>query len=403
MPSLVFKSGAGFAVVVALIVANMATTRYVFTWFRLDRFRLLTVGFVLVGAVGLVLSLLEAYPGLPLLPYRQDYVLRHGYFVALWLPVLIGGVSFWDRNLEWTIALSRRNGLLVLAVLAVGDLVTAKLFGDPRTANWSGYVYYLEKAAFAFVFSVTYVFYVVHGGRRWLAAGLITIYFLLSRMLALGIMFNAATGAFIYVALILASLPIGSVRLRSTLVVAVLAGAVAIIAYGTVFPEQFAFDRNTYWRLASWRQNLGSLWGSYLVGVGFGTPYHPLSMENLIVAGTLDDLREPAFPGEAQYFRAQHSSFINILYRLGLPAGLIFAALNALLVGRLAKAVRVVRSPVTQRTVFAALVLFVVAVFQIMVHVGLETPRFFVVYMLSMALALFVVEQSAGCCMRSSA
>lgn len=382
---------------------NVATTGYVFTWFRLDLFRLLTVGFVLAGAVGLALSLLEAYPTVPLLPYRHDYVLRHGYFVVLWLPVLIGGVSFWDRNLEWTIALSRRYGLPVLAILAVGDLLTARLFGDLRTANWSGYVYYLEKAAFAFVFTVTYVFYVVYGGRRWLAAVLITAYFLLSRMLALGIMFNAATGAFIYVVLMLASLPIGSLRPRSKMVTAVLAGAVALIVYGMLFPDQFTFDRNTYWRLASWRQNLDNLWDSYLVGIGFGTPYHPLSMENLVVAGTLDDLREPAFPGEAQYFRAQHSSFVNIFYRLGLPGGLIFAALNALLVRRLATAMRAARSPTVQRTVFAALVLFVIAVFQIMVHVGLETPRFFVVYVLSMALALFVVERSAGCCTRSSA
>lgn len=402
IPSLIFKSGIGFAAVVALIAVNMATTRHAFTWFRLDRFRLLTVGFVLAGTIGLALSLLNAYPDLPLLPLRQDYVLRHGYFVVLWLPVLIGGVSFWDRNLGWTIVLSRRGGLLVLAILAVGDLVTADLFGDPRTANWSGYVYYLEKAAFAFIFTVTYVFYVVYGGRRWLAAGLITTYFVLSRALALGIMFNATTGAFIYIALMLATLPIGSLRLRSVLVVTILTAALAVIVYGLLFPDQFAFDRNTYWRLVSWRQNLASLWDSYLIGVGFGTPYHPLSMENLVVAGTLDDLREPTFPGEAQYFRAQHSSFINVFYRLGIPGGLAFATLNFLLVHRLGAAIRLARSPATQRTIFAALVLFVIAIFQIMVHVGLETPRFFVVYILSMALALSVLEQSPECCMRSS-
>lgn len=391
-PALIFKDLTGFAVIGGTLIAacfGPASPP------AADRSYLMLANwcFVIYGAFIAAISFTGIFDIDKELPFRSDYVVRQAYFLIFWIPFFKGAGHFWTICLDSVISLCRRFGIPILIVLALADLVTAKLWGDPRVVEWQGYTFYMEKFSFQFLFALVYMTYVTFSSRVLLGIGLITVYAGLSTVLQLGINFNANTGKILYLMLLIGSLPFLRFRTRGILLVLLYVAIVANVINGFFFPELYTQKEDNTWRLAAWSSNIKDLWDSNMFGLGFGTPYFPFTAENL--ANTLKNNFDSVTvvtkdPFEIQYIRGQHSSVLNVFYRMGLLGGIIFLVLNGLILRAAFRGLRQ-KSIDGRRATLVALILFMTQLLQMTVHVGIETPRFLVIYALS---AAFVIEAS---------
>jgi hypothetical protein len=389
LPAVIFKDLRLFAIFVVLFLALALTPTAITHRLKHDRSTLFSALLVGWGIVVLILSFLHFYDDIPLLDLRPDYILRHGYFVFLWLPFLFGAANFWAGNLGWIVFVCERWGFAILCFLAGADLITAHFFADPKQLAWVGYRSYMEKSTFAFLFVTIYLTYLLRRRRHMLCGAFLCGYFLLTKILQLGIMFNAMTGTIMFLFLATATVGFFSFVARARLIAIGYALLLSLLVGSMVNPGIVKGDTNAYWRAIAWQTNLQSLWSTGLVGVGFGTPYLPLTSLNFVQAtmNLFDSQTVQAGDAvEAQYFRGQHSSLVNIAYRLGVPGIFLFVFVNIYILSRL---YRLLSSRTPERPLmFLAFVQLIVMLTQISVHVGLESPRFFMMYILATGLAL---------------
>lgn len=132
-------------------------------------------------------------------------------------------------------------------------------------------------------------------------------------------------------------------------------------------------DANSWWRLALWKHEWSILLKTVFLGVGFGTPY----AANQIVSQLYFD---PSIP-DVLYITGQHSSFINMFYRLGLIGGSLFLYLNVLIIKYCDK-LREMLSVKEQKIIQWAELSYLAATISIGFNVGLESPRVFISYLI---------------------
>jgi hypothetical protein len=387
-----FKYPAGFAAFALMMMATAIAPVLDSGTKAKGEFLAASLMFVIYGAIVLILSVLGIFDIDPTLPVRSDYMLRQSYFLFLWFPFLFGALGFWNVLGRGIIAVCRRWGLPLLIVLAAADIASSRLLGDPAELDWVGYLSFFEKFGLQFLFSLTYLIYVTQT-RHWIIClAVITGYALATKLLHAGIMFNATTGAIFFLFLFTSTIPFVSRRLRAIGVVSIYFALISVLAVGVVLPGWFAGDSNDFWRLMAWRSNFEALWHSGFAGVGFGTPYFSLTAQNMLNSmsnqfNTLSaDLVDSVSP---QYVRGQHSSIVNMFYRTGIIGGALFLYVNILVVRIGFKSLRHPSPPVA-RVAYVALVLFVMQMVQMTVHVGVETPIFLSIYMLAIAFVLHV-------------
>src|ERR1044071_334244 len=141
----VFKHPAGFALfALALIGMAVGSTSDSRSRAR-TQVLIVSLAFVAFGAIVLVLSAMHVFAIEPTLPVRNDFMLRQAYFLFLWIPLLLGAASFWKTLGSSVIAVCRRWALPILIILAIADVVTARLFGDPTQLAWVHYNSFLDK------------------------------------------------------------------------------------------------------------------------------------------------------------------------------------------------------------------------------------------------------------------
>jgi O-antigen ligase len=97
---------------------------------------------------------------------------------------------------------------------------------------------------------------------------------------------------------------------------------------------------------------------------------------------------------EPQYYRGQHSSVVNVFYRMGIIGGVLFVLINAGALLLAYRGIGAAADPIQRRHCFIALVLLVTQIVQMSIHVGLETPRFILLYVLSIGLVVFAFLQT---------
>ena len=304
-----------------------------------------------------------------------------------------GALNFWRINMAAIIQLCVRHGMILMVSLGALDIATSYFFGDPQTIASVGYMYFLEKSTFAFVYSAIYLFYCLGGGNRLMGLSWMIAYFLISQLANLGILFNASTGLLVFIIFFVCTFIADQAWLKTWLLTGFYLSLLVVLAVGVIHPQLFSFDHNSWWRVWAWQLNLRDLLHTHLVGVGFGTPYHRLITQNLLDVPheTYDSISVGSFSAiDVQYFRTQHSSFVNVFYRLGLVGGLIFAYLNVHIWRIAMRLVPRLRDRTDKNLVVAALGNFLVALTQISVHVGIETPRVLIIYVLSAALPVYL-------------
>lgn len=348
--------------------------------------------FIAAGGFALCLSYLD-YADLPSFPRSEQFVARQAYFLAILPIAIISALLFWRRLYARLFAACKRFFLPLALALIASDWLTAIYLGDEFFAQFNDYNLYLEKGTVWLIFAFLYLARTLSGrGFPFVPLCVLVFYYAGSALLGYGSLFHATTGDILFVVLLTATLLSRHPLLcAQTLVVLTLALAAALVA-GTMLPDLFQSDVNAYWRFTGWQSNFRALLETRLLGVGFGTPYLPITMGDLQAAvKTVQLAHEPWTKGASAYdliyLRAQHNSFVNMFFRTGLVGGLAFLLFN---LGLLFAALRTLRSCAPPHRVHIALAigLFVLGLVEISLHVGLETPRFLLSYALSLSLSL---------------
>ena len=149
-------------------------------------------------------------------------------------------------------------------------------------------------------------------------------------------------------------------------------------------------DANSLWRLQVWENEMTSLAQTCFTGVGFGSAYvtndivEVVENANMYIDNADQDFEYGVF------IVANHSSLINMFYRMGLAGGILFLALNIQLVRTIIKLYHGSR----QRERALLWRLFAVWMYQtviIVLNPGLEMMQFALGYLLSLAFLLAAV------------
>ena len=398
------RSWYGFLPVCAVLFANCFLTSYALRWPRIEPFGLLALAFVALGALSVAASALGLYPDIPLLPRRTDYVLRQSYFVFLFLPFIIGGYHIWSVGTADVIRFSRKFGIAFLVLLPVVDIATAYLFGQFQ----DGYIFFLDRGEISFLYCIVFSFYVVFTGKRMLPLLLMIVYLLACRVLSYGALFNSVGALLMALILVIISLARIAANARAAMVAAIVPLALVVMVVEIAVPSLcraqekdasviFSHAGNTAWRCETWHSNMAELVDTYLIGVGYGVPYFPFTSENWRTAE--DFAQEMGVPASASatevlYIRGNHSSLVNVFYRLGLAGGAVFLLMNWVLLWRLARAAA--GDGLLPRLNLISCGLLVDAFIGISSNVGLESPRFLINYVLAVAFAVVCVEADAA-------
>lgn len=135
-------------------------------------------------------------------------------------------------------------------------------------------------------------------------------------------------------------------------------------------------DPNTAWRLEYWKNDFEIIIRNYFVGVGFGTGYGSKSLlETINNPGVF--LNQAPFP-ESSLYIAQHNSFVNVIYRLGLVGIILFIL-------PLWKLFRTYFYQKHTQMLSFAFSIFLYGVLVIFLNPGLESPRFCLQFLFGIA------------------
>lgn len=362
----------------------------------MDAIHVALYAFLAAGLVALLLSYLD-YPQVSYLQRSERFIVRQSYFLVLFPIVLMAGVVFWSQSYRALFSASARYFVPLMVVMIAADWSTAYLWGDAQSREFNGYSQYADKGTLTFLVSFVYLARVAsRPGVQILPLLLILGYFFGTQILTYGAVFQATTGTLVLVVLVAATLLRPQPVISAYCLMAVLLSAAVVLVAGTCAPELFQSDANAYWRFSNWQSNFQSLLQSGFLGVGFGTPYFRITSEDLNFALTiLERGQDPWVVGAGTYdliyLRTQHNSFVNMFFRTGLAGGLAFLAFNLCVVVFLFKTLRSA-SWEAMGHIGMAFALVTIGMLQIALHVGLETPRFLVVYAFSISLALIFIR-----------
>jgi hypothetical protein len=347
--------------------------------------------FEAVGLLYIAASALHMFAVDSALPLRDEFIVRHSYYLLVWLPMIAGSTALFRQAAPLVISWIRSFGTHLVLLLALSDVVLAFVFGD-RDSAFDGYTSFLDAPPSVFVYSSVLLISVSVNKRPLALISIVSAHFILSRNLGLGIIFNTLTGIYVFATFLMYCALLKKSCIAASWGAAGVFGALmCTLLLGAIFPDLATSDLNTFWRFQVWRENLSTLLDSGLIGIGFGTPYYRVSPESISVAyrlvGTPDfSVYAGTSPLDILYVRGQHSSFINAFYRMGIVGGsiLIFLTISVFL-DTLRSANR--RSGDMQCYASACSAIFLIETAQIGMHVGLESPRYFVLYVLALGMA----------------
>jgi len=150
----------------------------------------------------------------------------------------------------------------------------------------------------------------------------------------------------------------------------------------------YLFDTNAAWRLTFWVNSVRStINDTLLIGHGFGTSYFDISARNQsdLLFIRIPDLTLAQYtrPEIVQFILAQHNSFLNIFYRLGLIGLFIFSGYIISISQRIKK----LNLP------YQLHYILLVGMILIGVNVGLENPRFLTEFIILFSLVNHYISE----------
>ncbi len=328
-------------------------------------------------------------------PRSDRFIFRQSYFLIMLPLAIMAGFVFWQRCYGALLRFCAAFFVPLAIACMLSDWASAYLFGDPTFRGFNGYSKYADKGILTLVFSFIYLARVMSRRERHVVPlVLLLVYFGGTKILTYGSLFQATTGTIIMGILALVTVLRLRPALCGQLLVVFLGALFTALAVATIYPELFSDDANAYWRFSNWHSNFVALYETGFLGIGFGTPYFPVTSDSLLHALSILKRGSEPWAGSTQnydliYLRTQHNSFVNLFFRTGLIGGLAFLAFNVGLLGSALRAMRGAR-PELQSQALLGLTLVTLSLLQISLHVGLETPRFLVLYAFSVALSVLI-------------
>lgn len=327
--------------------------------------------------------------------HSTKFIIRQSYFVFLFPIFIIVGMAVSSSLGDKLKLLLKKHAAYLFLIVLTLDFVLAFLFGEPTFRENNGYTYLLDKTLLWFFVCYLFFFAAIYTPKKNKIFLTATIFFFLERNLGYGQMFNAATGILLYFYMALfyfAAKYFHEEKYRILLFEYWRICLIAILAFVFIAPffhNAFEFDLNTYWRLKSWHDNLVAVFNNYGFGVGFGVSYFPDTLDVYERAYSLFS-SERSFGNTATDFlfiRGQHSSFINIFFRLGVLGLLVFLFLYVLIF----KCAKLYHK---DKAVLLSSALVVCGISNIAFHVGLESPPFLISVALSTGFLLEALQNS---------
>lgn len=168
--------------------------------------------------------------------------------------------------------------------------------------------------------------------------------------------------------------------------------SIAIVVLSALLYKIILKDPNSLWRLLVWADEVGSLIETNGTGVGFGTAY---VTENII--NTVDNsnmyMDEKGNYYSGFFLVANHNTFLNMFYRMGIIGGILFLALNIQIVNWCIKAY-IKMNKKAKIYIWWGLLNFLYNTIIILLNPGLEMIQFAINYITSLAIFIAVLLKS---------
>jgi hypothetical protein len=326
------------------------------------RLRKLFVSFLLVAVLYLLVSFanLPRYWGIEHLRYDKAYIPRHFVVVAeLFVPIVLGYGIYRMKLYHYM-----KVPLLILFIVLM-MLLTPALCTKGIVLLALVFIAWKCRSKFLMLSAI-----LIHYEQSSYVLGYIAM----------------------MVILLLERLFVAFLRTATTLKVLVmlLVGIFVIFVLSGVIAVYVEADNNSLWRLNVWINELLSLYKSNFMGVGFGSAYvtDNIVMQVESVSMFIDFDRGGI---ERRVFEvANHSSLLNMFYRMGVVGGLMFLLLNLQIIRLVIKTYHRAR-PRFQSLLWYMFSVWVYETIVIFLNPGLEMMQFAISYMLSVAFLLAVV------------
>ena len=205
--------------------------------------------FLAATVFALLLSFLH-YPEVAGLPRSERFIVRQAYFVVILPMTLMAGMVFWRQLFTWLYDFCARYFLVLAVGFMVTDTATAYLFGNPTFRSFNDYSQFADKLVLSFLFAFVYLARVTHPEKGSVLQPLLVLvgYYAATKILTYGSLFQASTGTLILVFLGLVTVLRSRPVLSAQLLLLALLGLTGILIAGTISPELFVEDLNSYWR-----------------------------------------------------------------------------------------------------------------------------------------------------------
>jgi hypothetical protein len=346
--------------------------------------------FCLAGLIYIFMSILfgnwtEGYD------FSERYIFRHSYFIFFMpLFILSAMVVYW-MFFDGIGSLIKVYGHLLLMGILFFDIATAFVFGSREFIFHNEYTYFMDKGLLWFF--VTYIALFALFNADWSVKNKVIAVFIigafLQNLLGFGSMFTAATGKILFLITVLLYIMVALRIGRSIIgifVISVFFASASFVFVAPFYSDFFIDDLNTYWRLESWLDNILAVKSNDYFGVGFGVSYFPVTqdvVDSAYRAFLVNDKYSDYF--DQAFVRGQHSSLINIFFRMGAIGLILFVAMIFIQLKRLS----VLQS---DSEYFFIMPLLLFAFINISSHVGLENPPFLISFCMSMGAAMFALR-----------
>lgn len=308
--------------------------------------------FILIVCIYIILSFLGlgTWFGIDGLGFDRIYIMRHAYFI-LTVPIgyFLAEASYTGILQE---ILTVKKAFLIYIVLTVFSMLNfITISGHALFVCISSFLFVKKRNIFTFILVILSV-YMVAGNQSstvLASAGLIAI------LLFPDFLSNILDRNF-------------DIKFLLTIFLLII---VVFFGLEQIYSMIYA-DKNAIWRLQYWLNDVRVFAKTFGIGVGFGTTYATDDLFNTIINASA--LRGGLF------VTAQHSSLINMFYRMGIIGGIYFVNLHLSLmkwVGNTLKKNREVGIASDNKWIVWAFGNFVFHFIIIMLNPGIESPKFF--------------------------
>lgn len=324
--------------------------------------------------------------------YDFNYVLRHSYFSLLMPIIILASMLIFKATSKSVNTFIANNAIKIIFAFISLDMLLAYFLGSQNFYINNDYTYYQEKGFIWLLVCYVFFFCMANKIRHHIIFSIVTIGFFAERILGYGSTFNASTGALFYLIMVASYFSWGVFTLNRLFYLylkIMIIIALLFVFIAPFYSDNFLSDLNTYWRLESWKSNLESVADNNGFGSGFGISYFPLRQDVIDWAyQAYDSGISDIYLVEHMFIRGQHSSIINITFRVGLIGVAIFLSFLA--------SVFLNYSQKDNTSEYKYLIpLFTCGILNISVHVGLESPPFLITF--SMATGFLIEAAQTKC------